>query len=138
MKRKTILIRFLLPGSLLVVGMIAFSCNVRYDAPVSSDWVFVNKTTSTIEVQDKIFNSFVLQPDSTYIFQESGEGPDGIKPEGYYSPYGASSTIIVDDTIRHILSKGESISNVKNYKAEKVGYNYYRFTYIFTRDSIAW
>lgn len=122
-------------GGLFIV-LAVMGCKGEVDAFVKADWVFENASSHKIEVISKNFNSFVIQPGESYTYSEAGEGPENIAPDNYVSPYGAGDKIIVDEGIAHILQKGESITDVQNFDAEKVQNNYYRFTYAFTDGSI--
>ena len=132
MLRKIISMRFLLLG--ISAFLVLMSCNTKkIDAKFKADWVYKNASTHKIEVRSRA--NFTLTSGQTHSIFEEGEGSKNIKPENYVSPqWGAETIIIVDDGNEYILSKGESITEVMNYEAEKIKHNYYRFTYTFTDE----
>ena len=132
MLRKIISMRFLLLG--ISAFLVLMSCNTKkVDAKFKADWVYKNASTHKIEVRSR--DNFTLTSGQTHSIFEEGEGSKNIKPENYVSPqWGAETIIIVDDGNEYILSKGESITEVMNYEAEKIKHNYYRFTYTFTDE----
>ena len=133
MRLKIMWTHFLRLGSLLTL-ITVISCKGQIDALVKADWVYENTSSHKIEVASKDFNSFIIQPGESYIYSESGDGPKKMTPENYVSPYRVGDKIIVNGDIVHVLQKGESITEVMNYEAEKIKHNYYRFTYTFTDE----
>ena len=127
----------MLLGSLIALAAFTGGCETeRVDAWVESDWVFINTSTHKVEVISRNFNSFVIQPGESYIYNGAGLGPQNVTPDAFISPYDPGNKIIIDDDIVHLLEMGESITEVPNFEAEKVKYNHYKFTYVFTAEYI--
>lgn len=130
--------RCLLLGSVFGMLVLLFGCKGKVDDYYKAEWVFVNKTAHDIEIVSKAFNSFVIAPNRSHTYTNSGLGPKNMEPDNFTSPYSFGDKIMIGDREEHILTEGESITDVKNYIPLKLEYNYYRFTYAFTESSIQW
>ena len=108
----------------------------RIEYMVTAYWIFENASTHKVEVVCKTFNSFVIRPGESYIYDGSDIGPNNVTPSDFYSPYRTTTAIIIDDNIEHEPEMGESITDVPNFEAEKVERNHYKFTYTFTDEYV--
>jgi hypothetical protein len=122
-------IQFLLIGSLFFL----IGCNTKdIDYVVKADWVYVNNSNHSIEVQGS--KSFMLPVLETYTIHQSGEGSKDITEESYYAPLSQGATKIIFDGNKEITITG-SITDRTNYVAEKLALRHYRFTYVFTNKN---
>lgn len=136
MRQKAMWMHYLRLGSLMAITLISIcSCKAKEDDIVRAEWIYVNETTSSIEIISDSWNSFILEPEQSHTIQTSGLGRPDIKPENYAAPYVAGDKIKVNNN-EHTFVKSESITNVNNYSSSKLDYNYYRFTYVFTDELI--
>ena len=137
MVRKIISTNFLLLGSFLIISSLLFSCE-KVDYRVRAEWIYINETPYKIEVKARTFDIFTILPGETFFYKEDGDGPKNMQPKNYFPPCRSGTVIILDDTTEYELVKGESITNVENYTIEKVGTNYYSFTYVFNEENLNW
>ena len=121
-------------GSLLLMA-ICTACHQNIDYIVKGDWIYINQTPHQISIQGKFENIILPAYGQDSIQITAGEGPKNVEPSNYVSPFESKCNIIINDTVHIAINKG-SISEVGNYRTVKVGYNHFRFTYIFTNKSI--
>lgn len=137
MRPKIILTLFLLLGSL--AGLVAVGCGTeRSDSLMRAEWLYVNNSGHKIEIVSENREPLVLQPQGEYLYEVDGlvDGGSDLTPEDYDTPFWWGCTIIVDEQTEYIFTKGEGIAAVKNYDAQKIGTNHYKFTCIFTDEMI--
>ena len=115
---------------LIILLCSAHSC-AKIDYINESDWKYINNTDEVITV---------LLGDGDYLTSTYSSTPD-LTADDYRTPYFIQgATIIIGDGApqffpgtfsKEYTGTLNSICNVDNYTAEKLGTNYFRFTYVF-------
>ena len=132
---------------LIILLCSAHSC-AKIDYINESDWKYINNTDEVITVllgdgdYLTVDSNFTLSPGEEYEFRVSAYSstPD-LTADDYRTPYFIQgATIIIGDEApqffpgtfsKEYTGTLNSICNVENYTAEKLGTNYFRFTYVF-------
>ena len=136
MKQSNIWMRFLVLGIIISLPLFINSCQ-KINYGQFAEFHFVNKTNHAITYNEG-FEKYNVAAMSTTIVKESQSAGKNVTAEGYHRPFidSRGSIILKFDQdkciIDHPLDSPNSIINLKNYVAEKIGDRTYKFTYTFT------
>lgn len=134
--------RYLMLGLIISFGLILNSCKTQIAYGIKADFRFVNKTGYNITYDQAIFQEFNVSANDITIFSESQKTNGEIKnanPSDYRSPFIIPATDNV--TVKFgsnkclLMQSKEGINNIRdinNFVSEKLGNNYFKFTYTFT------
>ena len=82
-----------------------------------------------------------MSPAETYCIDFWSDGEKDITPDAIGFPFEdlpkIEYSITIDDSKMILLEPNEAVRNRNNYQVEKLGTNYFRFTYVFTDDNLA-
>ena len=135
MKQNSIWMRFLALGIIISLTLFINSCQ-KVNHGQFAEFHFVNKTNHTI-TYNKPFEKYNVAAMSTTIVKESQSAGKNVTAESYHRPFMEFGGIVLKFDqdkciIDHPLDSPNSIINLKNYVAEKIGDRTYKFTYTFT------
>lgn len=141
MQQKTTWMRYLTLGLITSLLTMFSSCdNNMYRYVRLAEYHFINETNYAITYPIG-YEEFNIKPISTTIFRQSvNSGGKGVQVSDYISPLSSDlptyKLVIKFDNIKCLTDvKADdvhSIRDIKNFIAEKIGKNSYKFTYTFT------
>lgn len=145
MLRNNILTNYLLLGICGISSML-MSCNkmTNNDYRADSDWVYQNHSSHELHIvlgsgeYDDSETNFILPVDASHIVElRSFSITDNLQATDFSSPYQYHGATVKIGSTKYAIAPNEKFANVGNYLVEKLGTNYFRFTYIFTDENIA-
>ena len=139
MLQKTNLMPYLTTGIkvLSLVFLIGCEPKSRVEYSVKAKWIYINETDYRITYRPNNFrfNTFILEPKDTVVYDEDGEGPEDISEKNYVPPLNPD-IVVFSQILCDTLLKGEGPLNIDNYSNRKLGERYYEFTYRFNSNDI--
>lgn len=140
MRRNNIWMRYLTLGLIISIGILLNSCK-DYFFNMVVEYHFVNETNYSISYPVG-YEKFNVAPKSTIVIIEQGKGggKHGVAASDFSSPLSSISALGIF-TIKFNQAKclvdikpddEHSVRNIKNFVAEKIAENSYKFTYTFT------
>jgi len=138
MEQNNIWMRYLILG-LVINCLLLLSCGkIRHEPVKNAEFHFVNNTKHTITYNYGL-DRFNLKPDNFLIFKEEQSATNGRGAETYLTPFKVLAfdvTLTFDELKCLLISPTGAFGplNIKNYVAEKIDKNTYKFTYTFTEE----
>ena len=145
MQRNNILTNYLLLG-ICGISSLLISCNkmTNHDYRADSDWVYQNHSSSELHIvlghgeYDNSEKNFVLSIGASHTIESrSFATTDNLQATDFSSPYQYHGATVEFGTTKYTIAPNEGLANANNYQVEKLGTNYFRFTYVFTDDNLA-
>ena len=128
------------------ISSIFMSCNkmTNHDYRADSDWVYQNHSSHELyivlgqgEYNDSEVN-FVLPAGANHTVElRSFSTTDNLQAKDFSSPYQYHGATVKIGSTKYAIAHNEGFANARNYQVEKLGNNYFRFTYVFTDEIIA-
>lgn len=136
---------YLLLGICGISSMLV-SCNrmSNTDYRADSDWVYLNHSSHELYIvlgqgeYDDSETNFVLQAGASHTIElRSFATADNLQTTDFSSPYKYHGATVEIGTTKYTIAPNKGFANANNYQVEKLGTNYFRFTYVFTDETIA-
>lgn len=136
-------------GSIVILCSLLWGCDTsRSEWVHHGEWVYRNESSHKIEIKGAIISwttlettTFAMSPAETYCIDFWSDGEKYITPDAIGFPFEDlpkfEYSITIDDSKMILLEPSEAVRNRNNYQVEKLGTNYFRFTYVFTDDNLA-
>lgn len=142
MKRKSILMHYLMIASSVMIGLILVCCS-KTDYRADSDWVYVNNSSYELNIvlghgeYDGPETNFILPANSNHTVElRSDATTDDLQATDFRSPYQYHGATVEIENRRYSIEPGDGLADVFNYQHQKLAANYFQFTYTFTDEVI--
>lgn len=133
---------YLLLAAFVTGGLLLGGCD-RYaihDYRADSDWLYVNESSHDLKIfvagfehlPDIEENIDLPAGESRMVTSRADSRKKGMTAEDFTTPYHLHNAVIEIEGLRYVIHRGEFFVETANHKAEKLGENYFGFTYTFT------
>lgn len=116
----------------------------NHDYRADSDWVYQNHSSSELRIvlshgeYNNSEENFVLPIGASHTIElRSFATTDNLQATDFSSPYKYHGATVEIGTTKYTIAPNKGFANANNYQVEKLGTNYFRFTYVFTDETIA-
>lgn len=135
-------------GSIVMFCCLLSGCDTSRSEHVHhGEWVYRNESSHKIEIKGAIVSwsilktaAFTLSPTEMYRIDFWSDGDKHITQDAIGFPLmylpGVECSITIDDADPIQLVSDKGIRDRNNYQVEKLGNNYFRFTYTFTDEMV--
>ena len=131
-------------GSIVLFCWLLSGCDTsRTEYVHHGEWVYRNESSHKIEIKGAAIleTTTIMAPTQTYCSDFWSDGVKDITPDAIGFPFEYLPQIecrmTIDDSKTILLAPNKSVRDRSNYQIEKLGTNYFRFTYVFTDDNLA-